>query len=80
MVERVADALVEPVELGQTLGLELGVTRERLKKTGSERSVNPFKELEIHQADAVPPWPQSITSGMGQFLDELLGSQLGQIG
>ena len=52
-VEVVNHSLIELVQLGAFLLLQLSVTGERLEQSSGERCVNPFEQFEENEADGV---------------------------
>jgi hypothetical protein len=53
IIESVDDALVESVELRETLLLEFVVCGKRPEQAGGEGRVDPFKQFQKNQADAI---------------------------
>ena len=53
IIQGVGDLLVESVELRKTLLLYVFVCRERPEQAGGEWGVNPFKQFQKNQADAI---------------------------
>jgi hypothetical protein len=53
IIQGVGDLLVESVELRETMLLELVIWRERPEQAGGEWSVDPFKQFQKNQADAI---------------------------
>src|SRR2546422_1762226 len=78
-VERCGDPLIELVKLRELVALKLRVSGEGLEQTSRERRIDPFKEFEKHQADAIALRQEPITPGVRQLLHETVRAQLGQL-
>jgi hypothetical protein len=59
--------LVQRVELGQPLVLKGGLASNRLQEPGGERSVDPVKEFEKDETDAIALGQQPIRLECGSF-------------
>jgi hypothetical protein len=58
IIQGVGDLLVESVELRETMLLEVVVCRKRPEQAGGEWGIDPFKQFQKNQADAIcAPFP-----------------------
>ena len=78
-IERLGDLLVELVKLRQPGALELRVSGKGLEQASREGRIDPFKEFEKHQAEAIALRQEPITAGLWELLHEALRAQLGQL-
>ena len=62
VVETGGDASVEAIELGAAGVAQLGIGTDWTEQTGSQRSVNTFKEFKEYQADGVALGKQPVTT------------------
>ena len=75
MVEIVYDFLIEAVQLGSFVVVELGVRPVRLKQTGGERRINALEEFEEYKANGVALWTELIAAPFWEFFDQALSPQ-----
>ena len=78
-IEAGEDASVEAVKLGAVGVVQLAISAEWSKQTGSQRSIDAFKEFEEDHADGVALGEQSIAARARDFLNQTFSPELGQV-
>ena len=78
-VESVGDLLVETIQLRETLLLKMFICREGSEQASSEWGVNPLKQFQKNQADAIAVGQEAVAPGVRNLFNQALGPQLGQV-
>ena len=78
-IEIVDDALIEAIELRSPLGFEPFISFEGAEEACRERSIDPFEELQEHEADGVPMWEELISARVGELGNKPFGPELREI-
>ena len=78
-IEIVDDSLIEAIELRSPLGFEPFISFEGAEEACRERSIDPFEELQEHQAYRVALRKELIASRVRKLGDKTFGSEFREI-
>ena len=70
LINRGGDVLVEAVELGKTFLLQFVVGGKGPEESSGEGGVDPFKQFEKNQADAIAIGQKSVLPRVGNLFDQ----------